>query len=648
MQKKLFARLGLMAAPLVAAATIVGLSPCGFAQEPGETEAQSSQWAPQDLKPFIDGVVRGQLDAHQIPGAVVAITSGEEIILLSGYGYADVQSATKVDPAHHLFRVASISKPFAWMSLLQLAEDGLIDLEADVNTYLDFEIEDTYQGEPIRVKHLITHTTGFEAVNFGGTARSAGEQRAFDEAIKSVIPKRVAPPGQRTNYSNYGAALGGYIAQRVSGKPFYEYLEDEVYGPLEMSRSSMRQPPPAPLQEALATGYTQGETGLKVGRYDYMNIYPDGAMATTAEDMARFAIAVLNPSSASDVLSPQGFELMREVQFANLPHVAGMTYGFEQKIWNGRHTFGHGGDISFYKAKLIMMPEENVSIFIAMNSDDIGSATTEIMQAFMDRYFPGPDADFLFSNAPLINASDDIAEVYTPSRRNHSTIEKLLWPIMVGINIERINENALDVNFFGETHRYVRRSEGIYVPASSALNAMVSVGALLSTKDPETGKRRLYLSQQGSFAFEEPKGIERFGLHSTLLGVVGLLGAMFAASALYNLLRQAGRSSRFGWAGAGAGAVSIGLLLAFVVRLSASFNADLIYGIPPGFVFTFALPVAATAASAAALGLCAYATYRNQISRSLAIGTCAAIAATMIFCWQLNVWNLYGFGGLAA
>lgn len=642
-------KMGRAAAIAIAVATFIHLPTHAQDIEPGSSEiiGVAPEWRPTDLEAFMDGVVRGQLDAHQIPGATLSITSGDEIVLLKGYGLADVESQTPVDPSKHLFRVASVSKPFAWTSLLQLAEQDLVDLEADVNTYLDFEIPDTFPGRPIKVKHLITHTTGFEAVNFGGTAKTKDAQVPFDEAMKMFIPARVSPPGVRTNYSNYGAALGGYIVQRVAGKPFYEYLDDAVFEPIGMTRTSMRQPPPEALMSNLATGYTQGDQGLTRGRYNYLNIYPDGALATTAEDVAKFAIAVLNPETAPELLDSESFQMMREVQFANIPQVAGMTYGFEQKIWNGRHTFGHGGDMNFYKAKLIMMPEENVSIFIAMNSDDIGSATTEITQAFMDRYFPGPNADYLFSDAPLENASDDIAASYTPTRRNQSTIEKLLWPIMVGINIERISEDQLYVSFFGETHSYERRAKGVYAPAPSALNAVASVGSVLATKDPETGERRLYVSQQGSFAFEEPKPLERLGLHRTLAIIAGLLSVSSLLLILFSVLRPGGMGTPLHWASAGAVTLSIISLIMFLMRLSGGFNADLVYGIPQGFHFTFSLPLAAAAFSTIALTLGVWTLRDRQFSITLHGGVFAGVAAVFIFCWQLNVWNMFGFAGLS-
>lgn len=642
-------KMGRAAAVAIAVAIFIHLPTHAQDIEPGSPEMIDviPEWRPADLEAFMDGVVRGQLDAHQIPGATLSITYGDEIVLLKGYGFADVESQTPVDPSKHLFRVASISKPFAWMSLLQLAERGLIDLEADVNTYLDFEIPDTFPGQPIKVKHLITHTTGFEAVNFGGTAKTKDAQVPFDEAMKALIPARVSPPGIRTNYSNYGAALGGYIVQRVAGKPFYEYLDDAVFEPIGMTRTSMRQPPPEALMSNLATGYTQGDQGLTRGRYNYLNIYPDGALATTAEDVAKFAIAVLNPKTAPQLLDPKSFRLMREVQFANIPHVAGMTYGFEQKIWNGRHTFGHGGDMNFYKAKLIMMPEENVSIFIAMNSDDIGSATTEITQAFMDRYFPGPNADYLFSDAPLENASDDIAVSYTPTRRNQSTIEKLLWPIMVGVNIERISDDELYVSFFGETHLYEKRSTGIYSPAPSALNAIASVGSVLATKDPETGERRLYVSQQGSFAFEEPKPIERLGLHQTLAMIAGLFSVGSLLLIIFSLMRSGLNTPPIAWAAAATGLLSLISLVVFLVRLSRRFNADLVFGIPPGFYLTFSMPLIATAFSLAALGFGGWTIYRRQALASLQTGVFFAVVATLLFCWQLSVWNMFGFTGLS-
>ena len=218
---------------------------------------------------------------------------------------------------------------------------------------------------------------------------------------------------------------------------------------------------------------------------------------------------------------------------------------------------------------------------------------------------------------------------------------------MVGVNIERVDDEKLFVSFFGETHLYERRSTGVYVPAASALNAMVSVGALLSTKDPETGARKLYVSQQGSFAFEEPKPIERLSLHKALAILVGVLSISGLLLILFSVMRARENSTKLGWSAAGAAGISVILLVIFLVRLSGSFNADLVYGIPSGFHLTFALPLIATALSLAAVMASGWTLYRRETSVTLQAGTFAGIAATFLFCWQLSIWNMYGFGGLS-
>lgn len=613
-----------------------------------ESSIQTAAFGDPGFEAFMDGAVRAQMDAQMIPGLAIAVTHGDRVVFLKGYGYADIERKIPVDPGKHLFRIASVSKPFTWMSLIQLAERGKLKLDADVNDYLNFKIADTFPEKPVRIRNLITHTTGFEAVNIGSSSRTEEDKKTLENALKLLQPARVAPPGVRTNYSNYGAALGGYIIERVSGRPLPDYLEEEIFSPLGMTRTTIRQPPADALAGNLAAGYTVENGAVQPGSYSYLNLYPDGAVQTTAKDMARFAIAHLNPQKYDDVLSAEGFSAMHDVQFSNIPQVAGMTLGFEQKIWNGMTAFGHGGDMEYFSSRLLMFPEKQLSIFIAMNTDHAGAARDHIVSALLDRYFEEPRENYMFSDAAVINASDDFAPSYVSSRRNHTTIEKIFWPLLTGVSISRRSDDVLDVSFFGEAHPFSRESEGVYIPSGATLNALAGTGALIHTKDPATGARKLYFTQIGSFLFEEPEPLDSLKLHLFLFAA-GCL-TLLAGGALV-IVALARRSWRIDGASAAALLLLGGGVLsyAFVPAMAGHLTEDLVFGIPASLRMLFWLPVLGLAATISASAILIWRMARKSpVSPTLATGAILLAYAGGALAWQLSIWNMLGFSGLPA
>jgi CubicO group peptidase (beta-lactamase class C family) len=179
---------------------------------------------PQELEAFIDGVMAAQMEAYHIPGATISVVKDGKLFFAKGYGYADSESRKPVIANETLYRIGSVSKLFTWTAVMQLAEQGKLDLNADVNTYLtDFKIPDTYP-EPITLAHLMTHTAGFED-NYRIDARSADDVKPLGEYLANNMPARVRPPGEFTAYSNHGTALAGYIVEEVSGVSFDDYIE---------------------------------------------------------------------------------------------------------------------------------------------------------------------------------------------------------------------------------------------------------------------------------------------------------------------------------------------------------------------------------------------------------------------------------------
>ena len=209
---------------------------------------------PTELEAFLDGVMTAHLNDKNVAGATVAVVRDGEIFFAKGYGYADWGRSTPVDPERTLFRIGSVSKLFTWTAVMQLAEQRKLHLQADVNSYIDFEIPEGYD-EPITLTHLLTHTPGFEDRGFGLWASTADDIEPMGDWLAANIPARVRPPGVHAAYSNYGTALAGYIVERVSGVSWEEYLEQNIFEPLGMEYASARQPLSSDLTTHMSAGY---------------------------------------------------------------------------------------------------------------------------------------------------------------------------------------------------------------------------------------------------------------------------------------------------------------------------------------------------------------------------------------------------------
>src|SRR5919201_5204733 len=207
-----------------------------------------------DVSAFLDGLVPLQLERNDIAGAVVAVVKDGKVLFAKGYGYADVASKKSVSPEDTLFRPGSISKLFTWTAVMQLVEQGKLDLDRDVNDYLDFKIPATYP-KPITLRNVMTHTPGFEETVQELFVKDAKDLKPVGEYLKEHLPARIFPPGTTPAYSNYATCMAGYIVQRVSGQDYFDYIDEHILKPLNMSHSTFRQPLPDALKPLMSHGY---------------------------------------------------------------------------------------------------------------------------------------------------------------------------------------------------------------------------------------------------------------------------------------------------------------------------------------------------------------------------------------------------------
>ncbi|GIG64516.1 serine hydrolase domain-containing protein [Phytomonospora endophytica] len=341
------------------------------------------------LAELTDRVMNQQLADGDVPGAAVTIVAGGQVAYTAGYGLADIAAGAPVDPATTGFYTASTAKLFTAAAVLQLADQGRLDLNTDVNEYLtDVEVPDTYPGKPVTLEHLLTHTAGFDpdAGMLGIAATTAEELPSLGESLTEV-PERIREPGTVLAYDNYGVALAGHIVELVAGVPYDRYINENIYAPLGMTGATASQPHPAAVDENLATGYRPSGDGQSETAGDYNPWSPTGpGQVTTAADMGRF---MLDQLSGASVLGAGIPERMMARHYAQDPRMPGMGYIYEERPRNGQRVIFKGGDGTGYHNDMSLLPDQGIGVFVTVNgdgNDDFDGGA--LIDAVLDEYFP--------------------------------------------------------------------------------------------------------------------------------------------------------------------------------------------------------------------------------------------------------------------
>jgi CubicO group peptidase (beta-lactamase class C family) len=377
-----------------------------------------------DADAWLDGFIPYALQSADVAGAVVVIVKDGAVLTEKGYGYADVATKRPVDPQTTLFRPGSTSKLFTWTAVMQQVELGKIDLDHDVNEYLDFKIP-AYKRQPVTMRQIMTHTAGFEDA-YEGLIVDGNAVPPLDEVVKAWIPERIFAPGTTPAYSNYATALAGYIVQRVSSEPFDEYIAHHIFQPLGMDHSTFSEPLPANLAPDMSKGYALASQPPKP--FEMFSVRPAGSATSTGDDMARFMLAHLDEEH-NVLLKLEIARTMHHSPLSYLPPLNGMELGFYEQNLNGQNIIGHGGDTQWFHSYLWLLPQQKIGVFYSQNSAGRGTAALTLREAlirhFMDRYFPQPPNETPRFQARPGDAAA-VAGTYLASRRSESGLRRAL------------------------------------------------------------------------------------------------------------------------------------------------------------------------------------------------------------------------------
>jgi CubicO group peptidase (beta-lactamase class C family) len=610
---------------------------------PGAEAAPAGVVGPADAaeaEAFFDGLLGAQLRHLKDVGATVSLVRDGEILFAKGYGLSDLESGTRVDAEKTLFRIGSVSKLFVWTAVMQLVEEGRLDLDADINEYLEeIEIPATWE-RPVTLANLMTHTPGFEDRVLGLFSRREEDLVPVAEVLARQLPARVRPPGERPSYSNHGTAMAALIVETVAGQPFHEYVQERILDPLGMENTTLLQPLPEGLAGQMSKGYSRAGDHFEEKEFELVPLYPAGSTSASATDMARLMIAFLQDGrlGESRILEEATAREMRAPLLEVDPAVNPSPHGFMDMSTRGIRIVGHGGDTLWFHTLFALFPDHNLGLFISYNTDKGAQGRGPLLEAFLDRYFAPAQRP---SEPPegFAERADAYTGEFRANRFAHTTLARL--GALAGTFEVKVNDDGELMAF---DTRFVETAPRVFTERNGERRLVFIEGG-------DGRMSHFYDAQFPIVTFERVPLGERRWLH---LPLAALACAAFLATILawplgwavrrwfgveYDPSVRISRSARLALWGAAT------LLLAMIVGVAIDLRdpTDLVFGELGTIKALLVLPLIALIPAAMALVAAVRIWRRGTGTRAGHIAYTLSAVLVVVFYWQLAAWNLLGF-----
>lgn len=428
------------------------------------------------LEAFVDDYVKEYIGQQSVGASIVMVKNGQ-VVLSKGYGYADVEQQIPVSP-DTVMEWGSISKLAVWTSVMQLEEQGEIDLNVDIRSYLpeNFLTKLKYD-DPITMLNLMNHNAGFEEYMFDMAYQSPEEVRSLEEGLQLAQPSQIYRPGEVVAYSNYGNSLAAYIVERISGQPYHEYVQQHIFDTLGMRDSiahSVVEDRPELLEHKAKGYFFDGEGSFTLGSWNYMSMYPNGGNNGTAEDLAKFARAFMPAAGEQSPLfeKPETLGTMLTQSYASAEGMPGIAHGFWE--YPGMHrTLGHGGNTIAFATNLQIVPEDLFALVIMTNQASESKIVHGLAKAIVGTREQADAVD-------LPDTSEVQGEFMAARRPGHGFMT--LFPYLTLMKLEPQGVDQLQVSLAGMTGSYKQVQPYLYekVSGDSALDAWPMLHAKVS------------------------------------------------------------------------------------------------------------------------------------------------------------------------
>jgi len=418
-------------------------------------------------------------------------------------------------------------------------------------------------------------------------------------------------------------------------------VERHIYEPLGMDHSTFRQPLPPEFEADLAVGHSLSDGVHRVQDFEFDPGVADGAMSTSAEDMARFMIAHLQLGRYGDthILEEATARKMQSRLFVLDPRIPAMAHGFYEVEANGRRAIAHGGDLAYHHSDLVLLPDEGVGIFVSFNSDTGGDARSEIVTLFLDRYFPDREMTAIDRPSDFAARADRFTGWYRMCRSPHETIEKVALFAMGDVKVEATEDNSLVLAIVGERSEIVEVEPLLFRPVGEKILGLLSTVAF---EEDDSGEIT-HVHPMPAFTLERISWYETVRFHLAVLAVCMLVFVIRLIRAWKSRKRAAERTTIERWnhrVATGLSVINLIFLVAFAVLLVEVMET---YLFPDSVYAVLVLPVISAVLTLVLFVLVAIGWIKKDgalKSRILAsLFCCTAVA----FVWFLSYWNLLGW-----
>lgn len=465
------------------------------------------------ISTFLDKYYQQHQANTQALGIAVSLVQKDQQDVLKGYGMANLAAQTAVSTDETVFRIASVSKVFVAVAVLQQVEQGHLNLDTDINQYLTlFQVPATFK-QAITLRHLLTHTAGFEDQYYADLTLDQAKLQALGAHLATTLPQRVSPVGQRIAYSNYGSALAAFIVEQVSGLDFADYMQQYILQPIGMHHSGYRLADITAGQ--LAQGYQLQDGDFIERPYTWVHRYPPTSMMTTAHDMALFMQMLLNGGTINQqlVLSQHSVDTLFSQQFSHDADLPGMSLSLMQWDRNGQHTYYHDGGHFGFIAQLVLNPAKGSGYFIASNQ--MQSRLPEDLRYDLQQFLYAKAPVNIPNQIPPLRPLDFYSGIFVNNRSNQSSFEKFgsLFEQEINVSNEQGQLKVLDRLYqpYGE-HRFVHPESG---------------HRLVFAVNPQGQVAHLYLDWSGA-----PRALEKRQWFATATAQLALLAGLLLSTLL--------------------------------------------------------------------------------------------------------------------
>jgi serine beta-lactamase-like protein LACTB len=361
----------------------------------------------------LERFIEGQVADKDIPALSVALVDGQRIVWARGFGLADPKERVPAT-AETVYRVGSVSKLFTDIAVMQLVEQGRLDLDAPVTRYLpDFKPANPF-GTPITLRQLMAHRSGLVREPPVGNYFDPTGPALADTVASLNRTELVYAPGAKIKYSNAAVATVGYVLEKTQGEPFPKYLDRAVLRPLGLKKSAFEPTPAETKDLAAARMWTYHGREFEAPTFQ-LGMAPAGSMYSTVLDLGRFLSVLFAGGRGPDgpVLKRETLEQMWAPQFAKPGDKTGFGLGFALSELEGRRRVGHGGAIYGFATELAALPEDKLGVVVVASRDCVNPVTTRV-------------ADVALRHLLAVRAGKPVPQIEEPRRLDRADARGLV------------------------------------------------------------------------------------------------------------------------------------------------------------------------------------------------------------------------------